>query len=184
MMAWKGVRDDHGIYFTTFRNGGWQPQGNVPGVGTDRSPAICQDIGGGPRLLWKGIGGDSQLWTTYAVGNLIWQPQSTLTWNVPGNGGAGVISRGTAGTYGHPSVALVGGIVQAAWRGVRGDSGLWFTQLANDLIGGNRVLQWSGQANVPNVGSSEGASITSFQGRLYMAWKGIDGDSGIYLSRL
>ncbi len=44
--------------------------------------------------------------------------------------------------------------------------------------------EFSGQAPVPNVGTSVGASVVQANGRTFMAWKEIDGDSGIYWTRL
>jgi len=78
----------------------------------------------------------------------------------------------------------VGNIVQAAWRGAANDQGLWFTQLAKDAIGGTTLNQWSSQANVPRVGSSDGPSIASFNGKLHMVWKGVQNDTGLYHSSL
>src|SRR5262249_51216144 len=154
-VAWKGVNDDHRIFVSRFA-GGWQGQNVVPDVGTSAAPAICQDIDGGARLLWRGIGDDHVLWTTdSAAGNVpIWQPQHKLTWTVTGNPTAGTTSTGTAASLGGPSLAPVGRIVQAAWRGTGNDQGLWFTQLAKDVVGGATVNEWSSQANVPGVGSS------------------------------
>jgi hypothetical protein len=63
-----------------------------------------------------------------------------------------------------------------AWKGVPGDSGIWFAPFEND--------EWSGQINVAGVGTSAGPALTTFNGRLYMAWKGIPGDSGLYFSWL
>lgn len=185
-VVWKGVNDDHRIFITRFV-GGWQGQSVVPNVGTSAAPAICQDIDGGARLLWRGINDDQVLWTTASSpGSVpIWQPQQKLTWTVTGNGTVGTISTGTAGSAGGPSLVLVGNVVQAAWRGINGDQGLWFTQLAKDVVSGGTVVnEWSNQANVPNTGSSDGPSIANFQGKLHMVWKGVKDDTGLYHSSL
>jgi hypothetical protein len=87
---------------------------------------------------------------------------------------------GTPGSDGAPAMAAQGGSVFAAWRGVPGDQGLYFTQLRKE--GGAPV--WSAQSNIPGVGSSDGPAIAYFQNRLYLAWKGIEGDSGIYMTSL
>ena len=44
--------------------------------------------------------------------------------------------------------------------------------------------EFSGQLTIPNVGTSEGPGICNFQGFTHMAWKGLDGDNGIYWSQL
>jgi len=185
-MAWKGVNDDHRIFVTRFVGGKWQGQSVVPSVGTSAAPAICQDIDGGARLLWRGINDDHVLWSTSSAAGAVplWQPQHQLTWTVTGNATSGTVSTGTAGSLGGPGLTLVGNIVQAAWRGAANDQGLWFTQLAKDAIGGTTLNQWSSQANVPRVGSSDGPSIASFNGKLHMVWKGVQNDTGLYHSSL
>ena len=41
-MAWKGARDDLGIYWSVSSNGtDWQPQQRVGGVGTSHGPALA-----------------------------------------------------------------------------------------------------------------------------------------------
>jgi len=41
-MAWKGARDDQGIYESTLENNIWTPQqGPIPGRGSSHSPAIA-----------------------------------------------------------------------------------------------------------------------------------------------
>jgi len=185
-MAWKGVNDDHRIFVTRFVGGKWQGQSVVPSVGTSAAPAICQDIDGGARLLWRGINDDHVLWSTSSAAGAVplWQPQHQLTWTVTGNATSGTVSTGTAGSLGGPGLTLVGNIVQAAWRGAANDQGLWFTQLAKDAIGGTTLNQWSSQANVPRVGSSDGPSIASFNSKLHMVWKGVQNDTGLYHSSL
>jgi hypothetical protein len=181
-LVWKGVRDDGGIYFTRFVGGQWQAQANIGGVGTGSSPAICADFGGGARLLWRGSRDDHNMYTTFSSPTLSnWQPQSLLRWTIPGNAGAPGTTQ-AAGTTAGPALAQVGNVIQAAWHGAKGDNGLWFTQLANDIVSGKTVQEWSAQANIPGVGSSDGPSIASFKGRLHMVWKGIPNDGGIYTS--
>jgi len=185
LMVWKGVNDDHGIYFSQLAGNQWQRQARVPNVGTSAAPAVCQDFGGGARLLWRGVGSDQKMWTTFTAGSLLsWQPQTTLSWPIEGNGTAGVTSIGTAGTAAGPALANVGNVIQAAWRGVDGDDGVYFTQLAPDAFGPTIVNEWSSQARIPNVGSSDGPALAAFGGKLHAAWKGIPNDTGLYSSVL
>ena len=184
ILVWKGSRDDGGIYFSRFERGQWQPQANIQGVGTGSSPAICEDLGGGARLLWRGSRDDHNMYTTFSSPTFSnWQPQSVVRWTIPGNAGAPGTPQ-AAGTTAGPALARVGNVIQAAWHGAKGDNGLWFTQLASDIVNGNTVQEWSAQANIPGVGSSDGPSIASFKGRLHMVWKGIPSDGGIYTSSL
>ena len=63
-----------------------------------------------------------------------------------------------------------------AWKGTEDDSNIWFS-----LYDGN---QFTGQIAVAGVGTSEGPCICNFQGFTHMTWKGIEGDNGIYWSKL
>ncbi|MCI3180309.1 hypothetical protein C5708_08590 [Caulobacter sp. CCUG 60055] len=187
-MVWKGVNDDQGIYASQFRAGRWQGQTRIPNVGTAAAPAICQDIDGGARLLWRGVRGDQSLYTTTAPpGSLAFAPQVQVSWAIPGNGGAGPKTE-RPGSAGGPSLAVMyaapnftspgATVIFAAWRGVDGDQGLWFSQLARDVAGAAPV--WSSQANVHNVGSSEPPGIAYFNNQIRLAWKGVENDNGVY----
>jgi hypothetical protein len=46
----------------------------------------------------------------------------------------------------------------------------------------HRGTSWVPQVNVSGVGTSTGPSLAVFNNRLFMAWKGVDGDQGIYFS--
>lgn len=187
-MVWKGSRDDHGIYASQFRNGKWQGQTLIRNVGTAAAPAICQDIDGGARMVWRGNPNDSTLYTATApVGSLAFTPQVPVSWTIPGNGGARPKTE-RPGTAGGPSLAVLRTpptfttrgttVIFAAWRGVEGDQGLYFSQLARDAPGTAPV--WSSQANIPKVGSSEGPAIAVFNNQLRLAWKGVKDDTGVY----
>ena len=69
-----------------------------------------------------------------------------------------------------------GNRILLAWKGVEGDSAIWFSLFENN--------EFSGQVTVPNVGTSVGPSVVQANGSTFMAWKGVDGDSGIYWTRL
>ena len=184
-MVWKGVNNDHGIYFSQFTGGKWQNPNPIPNVGTDGPPAICPDVAGGARLLWRGIGRDDQLWTTFTTGSqLNWQPQRTLSWVIQGNGGSGTTSGGTAASTAGPALALNGGFVQAAWQGAVGDDGIWYDVLGNDVLNGVTVPEWSSQTNVPGIGTSDSPALAFFNGALHMAWKGVKNDTGIWTATL
>jgi hypothetical protein len=178
-LVWKGTNDDGGIYYSRFVGGNWLAQQRIPGVGTANSPVALSDDGG-VRLVWRGTNKDHVLWTTTGSADFSgWKPQAPVQWTIMGNGNKDN-KVGTPGSDGAPAMAAQGGSVFAAWRGVPGDQGLYFTQLRKE--GGAPV--WSAQSNIPGVGSSDGPAIAYFQNRLYLAWKGIEGDSGIYMTSL
>ncbi|AUT75864.1 hypothetical protein C2L64_47165 [Paraburkholderia hospita] len=161
-MAWKGVQDDQGIWFSTDFGGGWAPQENVAGIGTSFRPALASynffdsftettQI----HMAWKGIEGDQGIWFIKFDGN----PQQ----QVPG-----------VGTSVGPSLAVYNDLLYMAWKGVVGDQGIWFTTYDGST--------WAPQQNIPGIGTSVGPSLAVFNGLLYMVWKGIEGDQGIWFS--
>ncbi len=186
--VWKGVGGDPGIFVSQFRNGTWVGgQAPIPGVGTSAAPAICEDlVAGGARLLWRGLGNDTRLWTTSAPpGGLNWLPQTQMSWSKIGNGpGVNVVGTGYPYSVGGPSLALVVGPpnlvspgarkIYVAWRGAP-DQGIYYTQLAGD--------GFSTGTRVHNVGTSEPPGLAYFRDTVVLAWKGIVDDPGLYSVR-
>lgn len=173
-MVWKGVDDDDGIYHAYFTSNpsseGWTSQNRIEGVGTSNSPAITAfsyaDVPtnpGNPPIgvftAWKGIPGDQGLY---------WARKFNAQTNIP-----------DVGTSSGPAMAAQPfQYVYLAWKGVQGDSGIYWSY--NNLFQGGGG--WAPQEMVPNVGTSDRPALAFHRPLLYMAWKGIDGDSGIYFS--
>jgi Matrixin len=174
-MAWKGVENDAGIYWSTYDGAeGWAAQSKVAGVGTTDSPALVA-LNGVLYMFWKGVSGDANAYySSYDVANdPIWKPQRRIEYFSYQTGGGVPMAIGTTGAL---SAAVRGNSILLAWKGVEGDSAIWYSLFANN--------EFSGQTTVPNVGTSVGPSVVQVGGNTYMAWKGIEGDSGIYWSRL
>ena len=94
-----------------------------------------------------------------------------------GNGGIGVPGSSVGTT-----ITNAGDRIFLAWRGVPGDSGVYFTQ-ATAGPAGQPPIEWSSQALVEGIGTSHRPAIVTFMGLPFMAWKGIDGDHAIYTNR-
>jgi hypothetical protein len=183
VMAWKGIPGDSGLYYARFA-GGWSAQQKIGGVGSACAPAVCQDLDPrAVRMVWRGVNDDQSLYTS-TLSDQYWQPQQKVSWIINGNGALGTTGVGYPGTADSPAAAYVAGKVMLAWRGVTNDSGLWFTQLANDSVGGRTVQEWSAQANIPQVGSSNGPSVAPFEGRIYAVWKGVGADHALWSAAL
>lgn len=183
VMVWKGVQDGQGIFWSRFAGGAWSPQAVVPDVGTAAAPAVCQDIDPhAARMLWRGTRQSDALFTSTLHGN-DWAPQQVVTWKIPASH-EHPASTGTPGSLDGPAVAFVDGKVLALWRGVKGDSGLYFTQLANDLVDDRNLVQWSAQTLIPNVGSAHGPALAAFKGTLHAVWRGIGDDNGLWTATL
>lgn len=199
ILVWKGLPElagapampsmpgDTAVYFSTYFAGRWQPQLQIPGIGTTTSPAICPDLAGVARLVWRGTTGDNALYTSVLLGDpagvLYWQPQQLVNWIVLDDAFAGQ-RIGSPESQGAPSIAFATGPkIVAAWRGGLRDDGLYYTQLALDKVGGTTVAEWSAQSVVPNVGSSHGPAIAEFNGFLHLVWKGVPGDDSMWTAR-
>jgi hypothetical protein len=156
-MAWKGIPDDQGIYWSRGLGG----QANVPNVGTSQGLALAAQPNQYIHMAWKGIEGDSGIY--WSFNNLFhglggWEPQQNI---------AGV------GTSDKPALAFHFPKLYMAWKGIRNDSGIYCSVNQGDT-------HWRPQLRVPNVGTSAGPALAFFGGVLQMVWKGIEGDSGIY----
>jgi hypothetical protein len=144
-MAWKGAGNDTGIYAATLdpATGAWSGQSKVPGVGTSDSPSMAAEpsfIGDPDKVLmtWKGIPGDGGIYQAIVTGDA-WSPQEHE------NG---------VGTGSHPAlVGSGGGAMWRAWKGVDGDSAIWWSQ-------GDEGITWTPQQPVPGVGTSHGPALT------------------------
>lgn len=164
-MAWKGTRDDQGIYESELVNNVWTPQVRIPGIGSSQSPALASiPLGNGTPstglvMAWKGISGDQGIYfATKVPGG--WSGQQ----RVPG-----------AGTSHRPALADFNGL-RMAWKGVSGDQGIYWSTLTP---GG-----WAAQQNIRGIGTSASPALVTYRNRLYMFWKGIEGDQQVYYSWL
>lgn len=174
-MAWKGVEDDAGIYWSTYDGAeGWSPQQRVSGVGTTDSPALV-GYNGSLYMFWKGVEGDANAyWSFFDFANdPIWKPQRRVEYFSYETGGGVPLAIGTTGAL---SACRRGDRILLTWKGVQGDQQIWFSLFRNG--------EFSGQATVPNVGTSVGPSGVEANGRNILAWKGVEGDSNIYWSQL
>jgi len=173
-LAWKGVGNDTSIWWSILGQGGWSGQQQVRGVGTSDGPTLAF-LGNRLFMFWKGIPGDSNAYWSWMdpVNDPIWRPQRLIEYTDSITQGMISVQIGTSNSL---SATTRGNEILLAWKGVEGDSGIWFA-----VFDGN---QFSGQVSVPNVGTSAGPAVLAANGSTIMAWKGIRGDSGIYWSTL
>lgn len=173
-MAWKGVDGDSGLYWSRFVNGDWLPQQRVTGVGTSDAPALVV-YNNFLYMFWKGVRGDSGIYFT-RIGSApaaIWDAQNRVSYTESDTRGQ---QRLMVGTTNGPSATLRGDRILLAWKGVEGDTSIWFS-----LFDGS---EFSGQVSVANVGTSNGPCVCAFAGQTHMLWQGVPGDDGIYWSLL
>lgn len=173
LMAWKGLPGDQGLYWSRDNGTGWQPQQRILGVGSSTRPALA-NVGGRIVMAWKGIEGDSGIYWSVFDGGGGWAPQK----RVPG-----------VGTSDSPTLASIGDRLFMFWKGIAGDSnGYWSVHdFASDPIWRpqRRIEYFSYQTEggIPvAIGTTGGLSAARRGGDILLAWKGLEGDSGIYVS--
>ncbi|RYI04236.1 MAG: matrixin family metalloprotease, partial [Acetobacteraceae bacterium] len=173
IMAWKGVGDDQGIYWTRNLGNGWEGQRNVGGVGTSAAPALA-NASGRVCMAWKGVDGDAGIyWSTYD-GNEGWSPQARVS---------GV------GTTDSPALVGYNGSLYMFWKGVEGDANAYYSffDFANDPIWKpqRRIEYFSYETGggVPFAIGTTGALTAAVRGaKILLAWKGVEGDQQIWFS--
>jgi len=180
LLVWRGISGDDALYFTRWQNP-WAGQQRIGGMGSADRPSVCVGFDGVPRMVWRGIPGDDSLYTSTLVGQF-WQPQQQLSWVIAGNGSQGTVGIGVPGSSVGPTVTNAGDRVFLTWHGVPGDDGIYFTQAAAGP-GGQPSIEWSSQAVLEGIGTSERPAIAMFIGLPFIAWKGVGGDHAIYTTR-
>ena len=180
-MVWKGVEEDTQVWQSalvdTTSGLVWEPQSGVTDAKTSDGPAITsfsaadvpsgQDYTDPPLerfIAWRGAGDDQALyWKRIGRDGSEAGPA-----RIPGVGS----SRGPA------LAAQPFQYIYMAWKGIAGDQGIYWSY--NNLFHG--ALGWAPQAKVPGVGTSERPALAYRPGHLCMAWKGVEGDAGIYVA--
>jgi hypothetical protein len=173
-MVWKGARDDSNIYYSRFDGSRWEAQEAVYGIRTSAGPALAV-VGNRLFMSWKGAGDDPHIYFTF-IGpgaSAIWDRQNVVGFSDVRTTGRDFIP---AGTTDGPALAPRGSDLVMAWKGVEGDSGIYFSILTD--------RDWSGQVRIPNVGTSAGPAIANLGGQLFLSWKGAQDDTGLYFSTL
>jgi hypothetical protein len=177
VMAWKGVPGDSGIYWSKFDGvGSWSPQQQIGGRGTSDGPVLAV-FGGQLHMFWKGVEGDDTVWHAVLVdpANGIWGPQQQVTFTTTGNLSSGEtpIAIGTSTSF---SATVRGSELVLLWKGVPGDHAIWFSRFNGSTF--------SGQMNVPNVGTESYPAIATLNGKLIAGWRGIGDDRTLWDSSL
>ena len=110
IMAWKGINNDQGIWFSSFNGTSWVLQQNVQGVGTSVGPSLAV-YNGRLYMAWKGISNNQGIWFSSFNGT-----SSVLQQNVQG-----------VGTSVGPSLAVYNGRLYMAWKGISNKCPIWFS---------------------------------------------------------
>jgi hypothetical protein len=172
LMAWKGVEDDSGIYYSqnpTLLPNNWLPQKKIEGVGTSCKPALvaCK---GFIYMVWKGVEDDSGIYYSRLVGDQ-WEAQQKIY---------GV------GTSDSPALGVMGEKLYLVWKGIEDDSNVYYAKFdkEKDHWEEQRTLACPNAAGNKfiNIGTSHGPAVTFLDDALMVAWKGVEDDSSIWFS--
>jgi|GEM_PF-1463657 hypothetical protein len=176
LMAWKAPGDNQGIWWSRDIGRGWEVALNIREIGSSTRPALT-NADGQIVMAWKGVRSDQAIYFSLYDGNAGWSPQRR----------AGVV-----GTSDSPALVAVGRRVFMFWKGIAGDNTAFFSIL--DL--NDPHLNWSPQQRITfsvfetrevreiAIGTT-GALTACRRGEdILLAWKGAQGDQGIYFTLL
>ncbi|GAY12998.1 matrixin family metalloprotease [Pseudonocardia sp. N23] len=149
----------------------WSPQEGLPDRGTEDRPALAAagpaGFGGSSRELsavWRGASGDRTIYhSRYRGGS--WTAQERIPDAASTHGPALAqysLRDGTAST----------GLIML-WKGSGNDSTLWWNVNPGNGTG------WTQPHRIPDVGTSAQPALAYLEDTV-AAWKGVDGDTGIY----
>jgi hypothetical protein len=177
VMAWKGIDGDAKLYWSELEAGGFRTQHLVNDVGTTDTPALVFYLN---RLwmFWKGIDGDANVYYSSRTKGTDWSPQQRVACVFTVNLGKSGVEVGylPIGTTAGVAATLRGTRVLLAWKGVTGDSKIYFSYFDG--------TEFTGQVAIPDRGTSTTPGLCTLDGTTYMLWKGVGGDTGLYMSQL
>jgi hypothetical protein len=175
-MAWKGVEDDHNIYWAMNPNlDGWTGQQRID-VGTSARPALIE-FNNQMILSWKGVPGDSGIYWSKFDGNGNWSSQQQI------------VGRGTSSP---PVLAVFGGQLHMFWKGIGNDNTVYHAVLVdpgNGIWGPQQQVMFVDAGNLSSgetpiaIGTSDGLAATVRNNELVLIWKGVPGDHTLWFSR-
>lgn len=159
--AWKGSSGDTKIWYSTFDGVSWSPQQVIPCTATTIGGSLAV-FHGKLCVLYRGAKSDN-VWFTSFNGNS-WDESDCAT--------------GFHSSVG-ASLAVFRGALHAAGKGVEGDDGIWHA-----IYDGST---WAKSCSVPTpAATSARPSLAVWNDglgqKLFMAWKGSNGDERIWHS--
>lgn len=175
VMAWK-ASDDERIYWSSFDGSNWTPQEAILGRTTSHAPALAA-FGNRLFMFWKGSGNDTRIFqaTLGSEPNAIWSAGEEVSYQRIQTQG---VIRDVVNTDSHPAAVQRGDTLVLSYRGMPGDTAVWFMTLRQG------EGQWSGPFTVPGAGTTTGPGIAQLGGALFIAWKALEPQSELHFSRL
>ena len=164
-MAWKGVKLDDRIFWSTFNGTTWAAQQVVAGVGTSSGVALAV-FEGKLYMAWKGLI-DLSGTTLFDDERIWWSAYNGASWSAQQSIPEVATSTG-------PRLAVYNNLLYAAWKGEFDDPSIWWSSFNGTT--------WTPQKQIPGVATSVGPALAVFNNVLYAAWKGEFGDQSIWWS--
>ncbi len=152
---WKGIPGDERIFYSRWNGTGpWSPKAPMQGL-TSMGPSVTV-YDGAVYAAWKGQFGDPRLFYAIIGTNGIWSPQATIPWAYSDVG---------------PALGAIGNKLVAVWKNAW-DQTLWYS-----LFDGRA---WSAGKLIPGPESNVGPSLALYNGRLYVAFRGVYGNEHLF----
>jgi hypothetical protein len=152
------------------------PTSKIEGRGSSDRPALAvagsvHFTGSDQRLFmaWKGVEGDSGIYWAW-MENGAWTDQRKIE-------GVGSSHAPALASYTLPGGGVSTGLF-LAWKGIHDDQSIYFSQNADLSSDG-----WAPQEKIGGVGTAQHPALAEFDGAMWMVWRGVDGDHGLYWSR-
>ena len=145
----------------------------VPGVATDAAPSWTAHAGESVWLAWRGTGSNTSV---FVAGTSTFQPAQ----------GSGLYSFGPqhkvdgASATGSPAIASLEGTLYLFWTNAADGQIWWANSSDGETWAGVQALVLGGN-EIP--ASSLSPAVVSGNGSLYLAWKGANTDTRIWLRR-
>ena len=159
-MAWKGSQGDSSLWWAQSADGiNWGPQQHLPDdFQSSEGPCLATwyPNSSAPALMmaWKNAT-DSDIYCS--TNNTL----ATNGWNAKA-----LIP--DVGTSARPALIYFGGYMILAWKGIQGDSGIWWSKM---FVAAGGKLSWSPKQLIPDRGTSDGPVLAVLNGQLHMFWK-------------
>lgn len=179
-MAWLGEGDRLYLSYYDGSNANWisQPPINPnPLMGTAYNGPALASFNGALYAVWRGPiwdifrGLPPQGVTVINDQTLYWSRFDGTTWG-PTQNGPGWSSTG-------PALAVFNGALYMAWKGMDQDQRIWWSSFdGNSWAPQQYIIDERGTT----IGTSDRPALAVFNGVLYMAWKGIEGDQRLWWS--
>gem|GEM_PF-1316729 len=178
-VIYKGPDPDTGIYVAhssdsnLANQNAWSTTGMSPAIQTGATPAAVA-FAGGLYVLYKGPGTDSRIFVAQPAGGNILEGGA---WHAEP---MGTKEDRTIQTSAAPGVAVFNNTLYLLFKGAGSDNNVYIARSEGNPGNGKG---WSAHRLNPAITTSTAPAVVTFNGFLYMFYKGVGADTNIYIAR-